>query len=269
MNIYNIANIWCEFVVNEGIMPQEISRQLKDTDCDKDYRRIAKILYYNKNYSAGAQDYATLFKDEKVLDWLTKWTKRDTSKNKEFNNYSIKNINGLIESLGNMTCHGSSIVNEALAAIMVCFIQLCPDNIVAPEIRKEYLKRLETEMNRKDLAAAPVNSKKDISSLRSARQNDKPAAERKKAYKEFLRQIGHTPNVANSYASGINTTVNEYAGANLWEISDVEQIDKIMEELKSNSAYQEANDSKNGSPAAALVKYREYCEYLEQELAYS
>lgn len=269
MNIYNIANIWCEFVVNEGIMPQEISRHLKKNNSDKDYRRIAKILYYNKNYSAGVQDYAILFKDEKVLDWLTKWTKRDTSKNKEFNNYSIKNINGLIADLGNLSCHGSSIVNEALAAIMVCFIQLCPDNIVAPEIRKEYLKRLETEMNRKDLAAVPVNSKKGISSLRSVRQNNKPAAERKKAYKEFLRQIGLASSTTDSYASGINTTVNEYAGVNLWEISDVEQINKIMEELKSNSAYQEANYNKNGSPAAALVKYREYCEYLEQELAYS
>ena len=90
-----------------------------------------------------------------------------------------------------------------------------------------------------------------------------------KNYKIYLTEIAtknnndhYAPNVANSYASGINSSSRIY-GKNLWEITSSEDLRKIYEDLEKNEDFTVQNSKSNATYSNALKRYMEYLQYKE------
>lgn len=81
--------------------------------------------------------------------------------------------------------------------------------------------------------------------------------DKKKEFKQFLISSGKTINVANAYSAGITAT-SKFLNENLWDIINPDEIYKLIETLSINSGFKEMNDSKSGTPNAALKRYAEF-----------
>jgi hypothetical protein len=85
--------------------------------------------------------------------------------------------------------------------------------------------------------------------------------DKKSEYKQYLINTGKTPNVANTYVSGL-IAIGNLLQTDIWEMDDVEKVNNLIKELPTNNEFKILNIKRAGSPNAALKRYAEFLSSL-------
>jgi hypothetical protein len=86
--------------------------------------------------------------------------------------------------------------------------------------------------------------------------------ERKKAFKNWLTKQGVSSSLVSHYPSYIDDFVSQVAGKNAYGITDLQEIDKIYELIKSNPDYKSKDDGTNRGYSSAVKNYRAFIDEL-------
>lgn len=256
MKLDEQLNLWCDFVLHEGLMPAEIVDLLENKPVftstgiqyrHYDYRLIAHILRYNRlfnplNPSPWNQDIKELAGDafagfdQTKLRWL-------------------RQISGLLEILnkrGNDTAHTQISCSNSLGGAVRDFIENCPDSFVPQEVREKYLQKLsagsgfEIPLPQKS-SQAPYRRQ---SPTKAPIENDisftfKPASQ--VTFEEYLRhkhyngKRDYKPNVVNEYANRVPGFLRKNYKIDLLKERNVHQVNAWLQELGQDDFFIEKN----------------------------
>ncbi len=237
-----LKNIWCDFVLNEGLMPAPIVRIIKNnasenTRSDDDYLNIAEILYlregYNKRETAIQAAISQIAPSAFVGDFeLNVWLEK-------------------MSNILKMICMGFSAIGEGVdmedmvIGAMSSFIKSCP--LVNDNNKSKYVNLL----NPKSRFA--VSSPRVSGSLYSKKG-------RKDAFESYLIEQEYKPATVNVYKSAINI-IGDMCGCNLWDCENVEDLeviyqDKIQPDFKK---FDEEDRRRNRALSNGWKRYLEFC----------
>ena len=229
-----ITENWCNFVLNEGIIPSIIVRKLKSVSLDDKNLCIVIADVLNKRENA---DIAASIVPEKEMvklsfkadPELTTWLDTMRELLDIIKNYSDKG--GLL----------SNIVDEACLS----FIKAC--TLVSDDRRQLYI-------GAKTVPYFSTSTNPDI----------------KQAFREYLEQNQYSHNTINSYISGINkvgklTNIQR----NLWEISDTNEMRHLIANWENNTNhlyndYKEQDLLSRKTLSNAVKRYAEFLNYQIQ-----
>ena len=225
----NIKESWCNFVLNEGIMPAGLVRKLKESQKNNDElcSIIADILINREN-----SNFDTLYNfpeknsiraafntDMELLKWLD----------------SVTDLLFVIKTFANKGANFANMVNEAC----VSFIKICP--LVADERKNLYI----------DAPSAPT----PIINLGS---------DPKQAFKNYLERCGYSFNTINSYISSINMVGKlSCIQRDLWSIIDGDEMNLLFHNLETNpdhhyDEFKQKDFDNKKIPSNALKRYIEF-----------
>lgn len=220
-----IRKKWCDFVLNEGLMPTMAARFIKNNSADDEnlYILVADILINKENADIDnfpqAVTAASFKADTQLFEWLD----------------SIKELLDVIKAYADKGDLFTAIVDEAC----ISFIKLCP--LLADEIKQKYLESAQK-------ASQSFSLKSDI------RQN----------FRAYLTDRNYSANTINSYISGINV-VGSLANiqCNLWDITDPNEMKHLVARLEANTdhlydEYKERDLLSRKTFSNALKRYVEF-----------
>lgn len=207
-----LNNRWCEFVLNEGIMPPSLARLLKsDKDNSHNAALFARILQQRESFTDSQYPEITdkaktaFLSDEET----TKWLKED--------------VDYLLTSIAKNA--DSNKDPDLLNASFSHFINDYP--LVKDEDKKKYLlpknykNTLEHEICQKRIQNKPW-------------KNYNPGLSTEEVYEftKFLENRNYRSNTIKSYCSIINKLNRELDFHNIWDIEDAEEMTELYEKLK-------------------------------------
>lgn len=246
MNYPSPCDVWCNFVLSEGIMPAPIVRKLKNpTDNgelrEKDYRKIAAILMENRRFrSAEDADIARLAAtafgaDAEIVDWLEK-TKSLLAIIKD---YAPAQENSMIDM--------SDIAHGAMSS----FVKSCP--YATAECRQNYVQQ--------------ISGPRQPLATQGLRIGYGPTQESvKDAFVEYLRQRGYGDTTAASYKSSINTIgklceeagIELAGGKGIWAVQNPSEIAKVQNILRNDYNFSKKVKSGHTMLSNGLNRFYEF-----------
>lgn len=225
---------WCRFVLNEGILPSMIARQIKNNDKKKqDTKLLASVLIKRENFNDAlhpeiASMARTSFRnDPELIAWLSKTD-------------SLLNV---IINFADSQNDAQIYMGDLLDGAYSSFIKSCP--LVSEEIKNEYL-HLDEPVQVITRARAKNSS--------YVRKDDHP---KKREFIVYLLDNEYSENTCNSYKSAINTASTMF-NANLWEIDDAATVQKMFNEYAGNPEFIEKDGRTNKALSNGLRRYIEF-----------
>ena len=246
-----LADNWCRFVLNEGIIPASLARFFKQNDANRaNAKLLAQILKARESFS------------DVLYPELTALTKRAFLSDEELCNWlaSVDSILTIIVSFA----EGDSNTKDILNGAFISFIKSCP--LVSESVKDAYIKV--------SVPSAPV-----VMQTRKYRRdsNDNPLiAAKKKAFGEYLESNNYSPPTANSYRTSVNLGSDflgaDFAGRNLWEIDDPAEMERIFNKLKNDEPqteedkklrqdYKKKDDDTHNALSNGLKRYLEFLRF--------
>ena len=227
---------WCRFVLNEGILPSMIARQIKNNDKDKqDTKLLASVLIKRENFNdalhpeIASMARASFRNDPELIAWLSK----------------TDSLLSVIINFADLQRDGQIYMEDLLDGAYSSFIKSCP--LVSEEIKNEYL-HLDEPVQVITRARARNSS--------YARKDDHP---KKREFVTYLRDNEYSENTCNSYKSAINT-VSSFFDTNLWEIDDAATMQKMFNEYAGNPEFTEKDKDVHKALSNGLKQYIEFLE---------
>ena len=220
---------WCNFILNEGIMPSLIARKLKyfptdhndlciviaDILCNRENAHVDSNLVPNKEIVKSAFNA-----DPELANWLG----------------AMQELLEIIKTYANKDKIFSNIVDEACLS----FIKACP---LVSDGRKQFY------IGSKPSSFSSANS--DIKQL----------------FREYLEKSQYSYNTINSYISGINK-VGKLSNIqrNLWDIRDADEMRHLVAHWENNTdhlydAYKEQDLLSRKTLSNAVKRYAEFLNY--------
>ena len=227
---------WCRFVLNEGILPSMIARQIKNNDKDKqDTKLLASVLIKRENFNdalhpeIASMARASFRNDPELIAWLSK----------------TDSLLSVIINFADSQSDGQIYMEDLLDGAYSSFIKSCP--LVSEEIKNEYLHSDE------QVWVMPRARARNSS---YARKDDHP---KKREFVVYLRDNEYSENTCNSYKSAINT-VSSFFDTNLWEIDDAATMQKMFNEYVGNPRFTEKDKDVHKALSNGLKQYIEFLE---------
>lgn len=223
-----ITENWCDFVLNEGIMPTNLVRELKN---------------FNENGTKLCVLIADILSNQEIAEEpRLRISSKKTSVSEAFNSDPelVKWLNSVTELLYVIkTFVGkgdafSGMVDEACLS----FIKVCP--LVSDERKLFYL---------------GADSITDLPVLTD---------DQKQAFRNYLKECGYSFNTINSYISAVNIIGKlDNVGLDLWSIKNSEQIKQLYNELEANTEhlydeYKRKDAEGRKTLSNALKRYMEF-----------
>lgn len=229
-----ITESWCNFVLNEGIMPSIITRKLRNLTVSNTNLciLIADILNSRGSLNTGYPHIlptgevikASFEMDQELFCWLE----------------SMKDLLDIIKNYANKSDVFANIVDEACLS----FINVCP--LVSDDRKQIYREKKEKTETYNFL---PTNF--DI----------------KQAFREYLEKNQYSYNTINSYISGINK-VGKLANIqrNLWEITNAAEMSHLIAHWENNTNhlyddYKEQDMLSRKTLSNAVKRYAEFLNF--------
>lgn len=228
---------WCRFVLNEGILPSMIARQIKNNDKDKqDTKLLASILIKRENFNDTLHSEIvsmarTSFRNDPEL---TAWLSKTDS--------LLSVIINFADSQNNDQIYMGDLLDGAYSS----FIKSCP--LVSEEIKNEYLHPGE------QIRVITRTRAKNSSYIR---KDDHP---KKQEFMAYLLDNGYSQNTCNSYKSSINTASSMFFNINLWEIDDATTMQKMYDEYTGDPEFIERDNYVHKALSNGLKQYIEFLE---------
>ena len=222
---------WCRFVLNEGIIPSMIVRQIKNNDKDRqDAKLLASILIKRENFNDTLHSEIvsmarTSFRDDPEL---TAWLSKTDS--------LLSVIINFADSQNNDQIYMGDLLDGAYSS----FIKSCP--LVSEEIKNEYLHQGEQFR---------VMARPRAKNSSYTRKDDHP---KKREFIGYLRDNGYSENTCNSYKSAINT-VSSFFDTNLWEIDDAAIMQKMYDEYVGDPKFIDRDNDVHKALSNGLKQY--------------
>lgn len=248
---------FCDFVLNEGIMPSVLTRIIRSNimiSDDSEY--IAQILEKRCDFNPtnphltdetkkSIQDYLNknVFEmDEALMDWL-------------------KKVSLLLQLIMQPEIYpGIAIPNAQKDWAISTLIKSCP--LVSENIKDEYLSDCE-QKDKRDAAKERHNMLLTPEQKESMLQRDLKIKEqfgehffKRTRFISFV--VSHdrkTKVTAMAYRSALNTIENKY-NINVWAMNTPNEVDEAIEKLEKNEDFCQANAKTHGALIAAMRKYR-------------
>ena len=245
-----LADNWCRFVLNEGIMPASLVRFFKQSDTTRaNTKLLAQILKTRENFS------------DSLYPELTALAKRSFLSDEELNNWlsSMDSILTIIITFADGDNNTQDILNGALTS----FIKSCP--LVADDIKNPYMN-------------TPIPSTtvtRQARTYRRANYDNPTLAAKKDAFINYLMNKGYSAPTCNSYKTSVNLG-KDYAEKDLWEIENPKEIKDILyklmdgvptteEERKLRKAFEGKNLDTHNALSNGLKRYYEFLENRESK----
>lgn len=227
---------WCRFVLNEGIIPSMIARQIKNNDKNKqDTKLLASILVKRENFNDTLHSEIvsmarTSFRnDPELTAWLSK----------------TDSLLSVIINFADSQNDGQLYMGDLLDGAYSSFIKSCP--LVSEEIKNEYLHP------DKQIRVITRTRAKNSSYIR---KDDHP---KKQEFMAYLLDNGYSQNTCNSYKSSINTA-SSFFNTNLWKIDDAAIMQKMFNEYAGNPEFIERDNYVHKALSNGLKQYIKYLE---------
>lgn len=234
----NSSNLWCKFVLDEGIMPASLARLIKRNGrLSSNPGLLAKLLKTRESFSdANYPELAELAKraflnDEELNAWLI----------------SMDSILDIIIAFSDSDANTQDILNGAFMS----FIKSCP--LVSEQIKEPYAH-----------TSFISNPAPQIFHKYSSKNYNKSATNIKKD--DFIKYLDkyapkhYSKSTARSYTTSVNLgTV--FAGRDLWEIDDPQELKQILDGLNRRNDFQTKNTDTHNSLGNGLWRYLEFLEY--------
>ncbi len=225
-----IRENWCNFILNEGIIPANLTRKLKDYSNTQNTFCVLLADLLKNQENADLNKYSLL--PEKEI--IKKSFKTDT----ELMNWlkSVKELLSVIQTYADKEAPFTEIVDEACRS----FIKVC--NLVSDDVKQRYL---DTSDNK-------------------YLYSPKEGTDIKQEFKIYLNAQNYSPNTINSYTSAINqisTLPNiEY---DLWEIADSDEMTRLINLLNANpdnlyDSFKEKDSLSRNIFSNSLKRYAEF-----------
>lgn len=228
-----LSDSWCQFVLNEGIMPSAIARRIKHDENDRQNPKfIASILLQRKNFSDTTHsEIASLARtsflnDPELTNWLAK---TDTLLNVIIQFSDQQGVNQV---------NATDLLNGAYTS----FIKSCP--LVAEETKNKYQKTTEKNTTR-------VSQKR---SLFFRRENDA----KKQAFTDYLIKKMYRLNTCNAYKSAVSNWGSTILKTNLWDIDDPLEMKRKFDEYCETPEFIDKDYSTHKTLSNGLLKYIEF-----------
>lgn len=238
MSDCNLRNLWCRFVLSEGIIPASLARNLKkDENQTQDVKLLAQILqnremFSKPSYTELNELVSKAFQnDDELCNWLKK----------------IEKIITVIINFADADENTISILNGAFMS----FVKSCP--LVSEQVKTSYL----TVFNA-DSFSPPVKivNKRDF--ISAIKQN---------AFVEYLKEKCNSMATVNSYKSAVNVT-SKIIGKNIWLISDYVELQQLIDSLTIEQSNETQENKKlrldfgkknhHNALSGGLLKYKDY-----------
>lgn len=196
-----ITENWCNFILNEGIMPSIIARKLKDISSDNKNLCIiiADILNNRENTNIANSRFipdkaiikSSFNTDKELTCWLD----------------NMRDLLEIIKTYANKDDIFANIVDEAC----ISFIKAC--TLVSDDRKQLYIGK-------------KTDSHHSLATNTDIRQ----------AFREYLQNNQYSHNTINSYISGINKVgkLNNIQ-RNLWEINDAAEMRHLIANWDNNT----------------------------------
>ncbi len=240
MENIGLSATWCRFVLNEGILPAMIARQIKNNDKNRqNIKLIASVLQKRENfkdvsYSEIVSMARTCFhNDPELTAWLSK----------------IDSLLSVIIKFTDMQTDTKFCTSDLLDGAYVSFIKSCP--LVSEDIKKEYL-----NTNEPGWVMTHIRAKNSS----YIRKDEHP---QKQEFMIYLRSLKdgdrdkYTKNTCNSYKSAINLASKLFE-ENLWEINDATEVKKRLDKHINTQNFIKADDGTHKSLSNGLRRYIEF-----------
>jgi len=231
MNFDVFAASWCDFVLEEGVMPNSIARLLKanrDNFVQNEslYRYIALILLLRERFSTESQcakfrDFSVFknafLSDVELVDWLKK-----------------------IEPLLQLIVQASvPEMSDAVVGSFKSFIKSCP--LVLNENKEKYLSKFFSQ------------DSSVLIKTRARRCN----SEMQLKFESYLEQK-YTKGTVSGYRSAITTIGTQFLQIDLWNVTSSEEMEKIKLMLDENLAYLDVNIKRHHLLSRAIEVYIDF-----------
>ena len=231
-----LADNWCRFVLNEGIMPASLARYFKQSDATyANAKLLAQLLKTRENFH------------DSFYPEITELTKRAFLNDEELNNWlvSVDSILTIIITFAN----GDNNTQDVLNGAFTSFIKSCP--LVAEGIKANYL----TEK----VQVKPTTNNPKI------RYRNNSSSVRINEFIAYLVRVPYSTNTINSYCTSINISA-ELASkheltSNLWDIEDAAEMQSIFDKLKSLADYRDRNIKTHNCLSSALQQYIKFLSF--------
>ena len=243
---------WCEFVLNEGIMPSSLVRLLKSDEANRhDAALLARILqeresFDNPKYPEISKNAKTAFLyDEEATKWL--------------NGEIVKCVLNIIANAD------SNKDPELLTDSFSTFINIC--TLVKDEYKKKYLLPKNYDKNKKKYIL-PENYKKILEQgiCQKIMKNKPwkynmlaPSSKKEEEFTEFLRhRTKCKESTIKIYRSIINKLNRELDFYDIWDIEDAKEMEKLYKKLNSIPLFISMNINSHNVLFRSLKLYIEF-----------
>ena len=237
-----LSSNWCRFVLNEGVMPASLARLIKHDETNlKNTKLLAQILqqresFTNNEYIEITNIAKTAFlNDNELINWLI----------------SMDSILTIIITFADADNNTKDILNGALTS----FIKSCP--LVSEQVKNSYISL--------PFSSVSLNSPAQKYSSRNYSKSVLDA--KKEDFVEYLDKFApkhYSTSTASSYKTSVNLGLI-YAGRNLWEIDNPQELKSILDELNTRDDFKEKNKNTNNSLSNGLWRYLEFLEYRAKQ----
>lgn len=226
-----ITENWCNFVLNEGVMPSVLARKLKDFPADNNDLCIVIADILNNREIANVDSLfipdkeiikSAFMADPELMNWLE----------------TMRELLDIIKTYANKDKIFSNIADEACLS----FIKACP--LLSDDRKQLYL-------DSKPNSFSYSLTNPDI----------------KQTFREYLEKNQYSYNTINSYISGINK-VGKLSNIqrNLWEIRDADEMRHLVAHWENNTdhlynEYKEQDALSRKTLSNAVKRYAEFLNY--------
>lgn len=233
---------WCRFVLNEGILPSMIARQIKNNDKDKqDTKLLASVLIKRENFNdalhpeIASMARASFHNDPELIAWLSK----------------TDSLLSVIINFADLQSDGQIYMEDLLDGAYSSFIKSCP--LVSEEIKNEYLHPGE------QIRVMARTRAKNSSYIR---KDDHP---KKQEFMAYLLDNGYSQNTCNSYKSAINTASSMFFNnSELWNVDDATAVQKMLDEHSHDPEFIDKDRKTNKALSNGLRRYIEFLKEREK-----
>lgn len=233
---------WCRFVLNEGILPSMIARQIKNDDKDRqDAKLLASILIKRENFNDTlhfeivSMARTSFRNDPELTAWLSK------------TDSLLSVIINFADSQNNDQIYMGDLLDGAYSS----FIKSCP--LVSEEIKNEYLHPGEQ---------VRVMARTRAKNSSYIRKDDHP---KKQEFMAYLLDNGYSQNTCNSYKSAINTASSMFFNnSELWNVDDATAVQKMLDEHSHDPEFIDKDRKTNKALSNGLRRYIEFLKEREK-----
>ncbi len=234
----NLSNLWCKFILSEGVMPASLSRIIKkNNENPTNTKLLAQLLQKRESFS------------DPLYPELSEVAKRAFLNDDELNNWlvSMDSILDIIIAFSDSDKNTQDILTGAFMS----FIKSCP--LVSESVKNSYTGQ-----------STIFNATRPVFHKYSSKNYTKSATNLKKDnFIEYLDKYApkhYSKSTARSYTTSVNLGIN-FVGKDLWEIDDPQELKNILDDLNMRDDFQKKNADTHNGLGNGLWRYLEFLEY--------